>query len=208
MNQKYYSTSEIAEMLEVNRYTVSLWIDHGEMKAMVTPGGHKKVSRDEVARFIRARGGEVPAGLEASNGKKIFIIDDESDVAVFFSRCISLVYEGIKPETFNNPVHGLIEIGKAVPDMVILDIFMPDMDGINVCRMIRENKETENIKIIAASGKQDRNLINRVMEAGADDFFFKLSPIEDLIEKVSKHIGIAPNEEKLRKLTKKRVAQQ
>jgi excisionase family DNA binding protein len=202
MDQKYFSTSEIAEMLEVNRYTVSLWIDHGEMKAMITPGGHKKVSRDEVIRFIKIRGGVVPEELQTEKEKKIFIIDDEQDVSRFLSKCINLVYTGIKSEIFNNPVPALMEIGKSMPDMVILDIFMPDMDGINVCRMIREQKESENIKIIAMSGKQERSLTKRAIEAGADEFYFKLSPIEELMRAISKHLGIEPNEEKLKKLVK------
>jgi len=205
IDQKYFSTSEIADMLEVNRYTVSLWIDHGEMKAMVTPGGHKKVARDEVARFIRERGGVAPAGLESENEIKIYIVDDEQDVSRYLSKCINLVFSGIKTVIFDNPVPALIEIGKSIPNMALLDIYMPDMDGINVCRMIREKKETGNIKIIAMSGKPDRNLINRVMEAGADEFYYKLSPIEDLIKAISKHLGMAPDEEKLRKLTKKHV---
>ena len=73
MDQKYFSTSEIADMLEVNRYTVSLWIDHGDMKALVTPGGHKKVSREEVIRFIKTRGGSLPPYLELEKGKTMVL---------------------------------------------------------------------------------------------------------------------------------------
>jgi len=203
LKQKYFSTSEIANMLEVNRYTVSLWIDHGEMKAMITPGGHKKVARDEVIKFIRSRGGAVPAELEPEKSKRVFIIDDEKEVGKYLSRCIQIIFPDVTSESFDSPVHGLIEIGKSIPDMVILDIVMPDMDGINVCKMIREKKETENIKIIAMSGKFDKATIQRVMDAGADDFYYKISPIDELMNSISKRLDIAPDEIKLQKLVKK-----
>ncbi len=202
MEKKYYSTSEIAEILEVNRYTVSLWIDQGEMKAMVTPGGHKKVSREELISFIKTRGGTLPTELEPPKRKKVFIIDDESDVARFYSKCIHLVYPEIVSETFTHPVPGLLEIGKSAPDMVILDIVMPDMDGISVCGKIREQKETENVKIVAVSGKYDKATVQRVKEAGADDFYYKLSPIDELMRTISKHLGVSPDEEKMKKLAK------
>jgi excisionase family DNA binding protein len=202
MEQKYFSTTEIAEMLEVNRYTVSLWVDQGEIKAMITPGGHKKVAREEVVRFIKARGGTPPPELEPVKAKKIFIIDDEKDVARYLSKCVRMIFPGVETEIFDNPVYGLMEIGKTLPDMVILDIVMPNMDGISVCRSVRFRKETEKIKILAVSGKYDRTVIQSVLAAGADDFYYKLSPVDELMGMISKHLGVAPEKEKLNKLIK------
>ena len=194
--KKFFSTTEIAELLEVNRYTVSLWVDRGSMKALVTPGGHKKVPREEVARFIQSRGGTLPPELCEEQRRKILVVDDEPGVSRVISDLIQINFPNIDVEEFNNPVNALLSMGKTPPDMILLDIVMPGMDGVSVCRRIRENEALSSMRIIAMSGRADNDLVRQVEKAGADDFFYKTDQTHILIRKISELLSNEPEHKK------------
>lgn len=192
MHKKFLSTTEIAAMLEVNRYTVSLWIDRGVMKAMITPGGHKKVPREEVVRFMQSRGMNMPPELGLVQRKRLVIVDDESSVAQTIKNGICMVFPDLDVDIYTHPVTALLNIGKNPPDLVLLDIVMPDMNGISVCGKIREDKTTKKVRIIAMSGLADKTTIAHCCQAGAEEFFYKTDPLPKLFEMISKISGIEP----------------
>lgn len=188
--KKFFSTTEIAKMLEVNRYTVSLWIDRGTLKAMVTPGGHKKVPREEAARFIRSRGGMLPPELCDDLRQKIFIVDDEPGICRLFSGYIRKNFPNVDVEEFYNPVNALLRMGKSAPDLVLLDIVMPGMDGITLCRRIRESEDLSYMRIIAMSGRADNNVVREAQQAGADDFFHKSDHPQSMMKKIAQLLSV------------------
>jgi len=80
------------------------------------------------------------------NKKLIFIVDDEPDVCELVSMYLNR--NGFNSKSFFTASHFLKSIQKEIPDLIILDLMLPDMDGLEVCKMIRENKNIPHTPIV------------------------------------------------------------
>jgi len=114
--------------------------------------------------------------------KRILVVDDEPDVTELVS--YRLRKEGYEVEVINNP---LLIMGKATefrPDMFILDIMMPELDGIKICRMIRADKNMSHAPVIflTARGGTDDRITG--LESGADDYISKPFDLKELVLRV------------------------
>ncbi|MDX1684703.1 MAG: response regulator transcription factor [Saprospiraceae bacterium] len=103
--------------------------------------------------------------------KKVVLVDDETDILDFLS--YNLEKEGFKVSTFSNGEDCLEEIVSIDPDLIILDIMMPGMDGIEVCRKIREIKEVEHTPIAFLTARGEDEMHVSALEGGGDDFIQK-----------------------------------
>ncbi len=103
--------------------------------------------------------------------KKILVVDDEADILEFLS--YNLVKEGAKVYTADNGL-AAIEIARSKkPDLILLDVMMPEMDGVETCMQLREKPDTKNIIIafLTARGEDYSQIAG--FEAGADDYITK-----------------------------------
>lgn len=103
--------------------------------------------------------------------KKILVVDDEADILEFLS--YNLVKEGAKVYTADNGL-AAIEIARSKkPDLILLDVMMPEMDGVETCIQLREKPDTKNIIIafLTARGEDYSQIAG--FEAGADDYITK-----------------------------------
>jgi DNA-binding response OmpR family regulator len=116
--------------------------------------------------------------------KKIVIIDDETDIIDFLS--YNLKKENYTVETFNKPKEAVEHIKKYSTDLVITDWLMPEMDGLDICRLLKSNKETASIPIFMISCKNDEIDIVTALEIGADDFLTKPFRVRELIVRIKK----------------------
>lgn len=103
--------------------------------------------------------------------KKILVVDDEEDILEFLS--YNLSKEGAKVYTANNGVSAIEKAKKKHPDIILLDVMMPEMDGVETCMQLRENNETRNIVIafLTARGEDYSQIAG--FDAGADDYITK-----------------------------------
>ena len=101
----------------------------------------------------------------------VYVIEDETDIAELIR--YNLVSEGFDVQTFNTGENGLMAIQNQSPDLVLLDIMLPGVDGIEACRRIKSSKEHKKIPIIMVSAKGEEADIVRGLEYGADDYISK-----------------------------------
>lgn len=118
-----------------------------------------------------------------SKGKKILVIDDEPDVTDLLD--YKLKSEGFSVRTSNNPAQILGEVKDFLPDLIILDIMMPEFDGLQVCRMIRSNASLERIPIIFLTAKGEMEDRVEGLEAGADDYLSKPFNTRELVLRIN-----------------------
>ena len=99
---------------------------------------------------------------------RILIIDDEQDILDILE--YNLVKEGFEVQTSLNGTRGIELAKKYIPDLVILDVMMPEMDGIEVCETLRKIPELENLRIcfLTARGEDYSQIAG--LDAGADDY--------------------------------------
>lgn len=116
--------------------------------------------------------------------EKILIIEDEEDLVKGLK--INLVDEGYKVDYALNGKEGL---GKALddkPDLILLDIMLPGMNGLEVCRELRQNKVDIPILMLTAKGEEIDKVIG--LEIGADDYISKPFSIRELLARIKAHI--------------------
>jgi len=120
----------------------------------------------------------------ASNmtGKSIVLIEDEPDIQEIIS--YNLKREGYQVDTSLNGEQGLILIQQKKPDLILLDLMLPGIDGLEVCRHIRAETQTQNIPIIMISAKGDESDVVLGLGLGADDYIGKPFSPKELIARV------------------------
>lgn len=163
------SVTEVSEICGVTRATIWRWIKSGQLQAATTAGGHHRIMSSDLQSFMRKK--KMPVRYRGRDKKRILIVDDDDSIRKFFSRILDrgdmeLAYAA---DGFDAGIKTI----KFEPDLVILDLLMPEMNGFAVCRKIKENSDTANIKIIAISGYNTKENIDRIYQLGADDFCAK-----------------------------------
>ena len=120
--------------------------------------------------------------------KKILLIDDSPTVRMIMGSSLeSKGYIIIYEQTATSGLHALRE---QKPDLVLLDLVLPDKSGLDVLKEIKENEETKNIPVIILTGKEGGEEVIKGRQLGADDYCVKLNTTPIIMyEKVSKLIG-------------------
>lgn len=117
-------------------------------------------------------------------GKRIIIIDNESDILEFIS--YNLKKEGFSTECHSNPLTGLQAIIFSQPDLVITDWLMPEFDGLELCRRMKQDPRTYNIPLVMITCKNDEIDIVSALEVGVDDYMVKPIKIKELMARIKK----------------------
>ena len=115
---------------------------------------------------------------------KLLVIDDDSAVTDLLS--LLLRSHGFEVTATNNSTEGLTLIRDNSPDVVILDLMMPDMDGWQICKAVREYSQ---VPIIILSALNDPSMIASVLDAGADDYLTKPTPSRVLIAHINRLVN-------------------
>ncbi len=165
MRANSLTTHEVAALLEVSPSAVLTWIAKGWLNAHRTPGGHRRVATLDLVRFLRGRRMPVPAALTAV--ERLLFIDDDPVFLRNARRLMKRHVPELSVETSEGAMDGLIKVGTYQPNAVILDAFMPGIDGVELCHRLRESADTEHIAVVALTGHPGRDLARRFEDAGA-----------------------------------------
>ena len=173
--RSFYTTFEISQICGVNPTTVQNWVKGNRLKAFQTPGGHRRVRHDDLMLFMKAFGMPIPSEF-INNSPLIMIVDDEADILDILDNLMQTGDAQVTVVKAQNGVEALLMIGETKPNLLIMDIMMPGMNGYEVCKRLKTNLNTQNIKIVAISGDHNPEVRERILHAGADLFFTK--PLE------------------------------
>lgn len=182
--KKFYSIPEAANLSGVSRTTLWGWVKSGYIKAMVTPGGHHRILREDVDKILT---GNNAAQSNGRHQKTVLIVDDDLQMQKILQTRLSRM--NFYAETASDGFEAGIKIIELIPDLVVLDLFMPGMDGFEVCRKIREKKELAHTRIIAMSGHDTPENMERIIKLGADCFFPKSADISTVITQIESLLG-------------------
>ena len=117
----------------------------------------------------------------------IYLVDDDA----FFVELITDILEDEGHSVLSNDsaVFSLSEIRRKVPDCVLVDLQMPEVDGLEMCRELRKSDETQRIKVIFVSAHTDQIWADRATEAGADSYITKPIDASTLIDTINSVMG-------------------
>jgi len=189
MPDNTYTTHDIAKFCDVYPSTVMHWINGGKLRAQVTAGGHHRVTREVLVAFLQSLDMRLPDELVAR--KRVLIVDDEEESAGLVARAFALQPE-YEVETCGDGINALIRIGQRPPDLIILDIVIPKLDGIQVCRVLKSQPQTRGIKIIAISGQKLPFSEKKLSDIKVDGFFRKPLDLKELTGLGAKLLRVPP----------------
>lgn len=183
--QKLYTTHEVARLLGVTPITVIRWIESGKFKCFTTVGGHRRIGHDELMKFAKMfnlpwQGDEE---VEKRQDFVVLTVDDEADMLEMERDILSLV-NGLKVVAVTNGFSAGAKLVEERPDLVFLDFLMPELDGFEFCRFIREDPRFKNLPIVAVTGLKNDLDVKRIKEAGVDDILSKPFSSQQMIERV------------------------
>jgi len=180
---KNLSTFAIARMLHVDPGSVANWIDQNLLKAHRTPGGHRRVTAEDLVKFLREHKMPIPKELDAAPSR-VVIVDDEPAI----TQLIAWAIKAAMPEREVVEAHDGFRAGTIVatlrPDVVILDLKMPGMDGYEVCRLIKTQDSTKQTDVLAMTAFPSPESIRKIMDCGARVCLTKPLNMEALLNEI------------------------
>lgn len=170
-NKEWLTPNEVAELLLVSPVTVRQWAQKGKLEARTTAGGHRRFSMDAVRRFAIAEG--MASRLKGKGNRSILVVDDDDHLNRFLVELFKSRDGGALVESARDGFEAGSKVHQVMPDVVLLDIMMPGMDGFQVCESLKADVDTMHIQVIAMSGYHSEENEQRVLNAGADRFLKK-----------------------------------
>lgn len=190
--EKYYTTTKVAELCHVSPGSVVRWIRESKLKAAVTAGGHHRVAHEDLVVFMKSLGleppsadsGETPVSTADTSQKiRVLIVEDDRQVRQMLRFYFENELPAYEVSEVENGFHAGWIAHKTLPDLIILDLTLPGMDGYQVCQIVRQIPELSQCRILAISGEGDDKK-ERIMRLGADDFLQKPFSLDALRVKV------------------------
>ncbi len=172
--KKRFTTGQIARHCHVTPETVANWIKAKRLKASTTPGGHYRVTIDELAGFCKVHGFEVPPEWEpASSPPTVLLIDDDPDL---LSTIIPhLEKPGRRVVGTEDVAQAGMMLMKYCPEVVILDLHLPGTDGIRIASILRREADLSRTRIIVLSGFIDE-IVQEAMKDLQIDYYIDKPP--------------------------------
>jgi excisionase family DNA binding protein len=187
----YYTTYQVAKFLGVSLPTVVNWVNSGLLPAHRTPGGHRRIGRNDVITF--ARENDYPLSrefLDASTGrKKILIVDDERDFSDMVRDYLTIKGH-FEVEVADSGFQAGYTVARFRPDLILMDLMMPDMDGFEVYRTLRDDAETRHIPVIACTAYRDPVVDQRILDEKFDGFVEKPLKLDALLDVIRGRLGV------------------
>jgi CheY-like chemotaxis protein len=122
--------------------------------------------------------------------RTILIVEDDPETRLFY--CSALETDGFHTEQAHNGHQALEKAFKTPPDLILTDIAVPGLDGIELCRRLRADERTQNIPLLAITGYGDRDYSHRVRLAGADRVLTKPCDAEHLVREARRLLTLTP----------------
>jgi len=173
---------EVADRLLVAPVTVRLWASKGLLPSVTTLGGHRRFRTEDVEAFVAQH-----QGTQKRNGSppsRVLIIDDDEQFARYLKGIVTTNAPGVFVDVADNGFSAGIMCESMRPDVVTLDLMMPDMDGFEVCTLLRSMFGKNKPRIVALTAFASRDNVKRILDAGADCCLEKSTSAEDLLKEL------------------------
>lgn len=177
--KEYYSSREAASLLGVAVSTVQQWTNNGILKAWTTGGGHRRISRDSVEEIINQQL-SVSSQSDNNSSLSVIVVEDDAQLRKLYKKHINSWDLDVHVTLAKDGYQGLIKVGQSLPDIMITDLMMPNIDGFQMVKVLKEIPELNECLVIVVSGlDEDEVLKNGGLPDGVI-FFRKPISFEEL----------------------------
>jgi excisionase family DNA binding protein len=182
--------SQASQLCGVSMRTIINWVEAGHIKSYKTVGGHRRIQKEDLYKFMSDHDIPLPPEERCDVRKRILVIDDDKIIVKTLVMALEEDEHGYEVISAADGFEAGLQLAYFKPDLVILDIMMPDINGYEVCKRIKLNNETKSIKVIVLSAYLDAESYARMKGYGADLCFAKPLLLPDLKKEVTKLLGI------------------
>lgn len=185
-----FTTGEAAKICKVSQQTIIRCFDNGQLKGFRVPGSRfRRIPREALYKFMKDNG--IPTDALESGKRKILLVDDEPDIVQIIGSALD--EDGrFEVRIAANGFDAGMMVKEYRPDLIILDVMLPDINGKEVCHRVRADPNLEEVRIICISGMVEEDKIQELKLAGADDFLHKPFDVEVLIERMCMQLEMEP----------------
>ena len=176
-----FTTGEAARICKVSQQTIIRCFDNGSLKGFRVPGSRfRRIPRDQLFQFMKENG--IPTDALESGKRKVLIVDDDQEL-------VELLVDVFQRDgrfdirSANNGFDAGMLVKEFRPDLVVLDVMLPDINGKEVCQRVRKDDTLDAVKIICISGMVEQEKVADLRLAGANDFIQKPFTIDKLLER-------------------------
>lgn len=184
VDQESYTTGKVAEICQVTKRTVILWIDGGKLKGYRIPGSrHRRVSAASLREFLRKN--KIPA-YGGVLRRRVLIVDDDHDLLELLQDALRDRYDVAVADC---ALDAASRLPVFQPDLVLLDIRLPDVSGLEVCRHFQPYKTSRRVPILTMSAYGREIDPAEVRRCGADAFLPKPLKMAELRQCIESMVG-------------------
>jgi DNA-binding response OmpR family regulator len=146
------------------------------------PGSRfRRIPRNELYQFMRENG--IPTDALESGKRKILVVDDDLELVELITDVLDK--DGrFEVRSVNNGFDAGMMVKEYHPDLLVLDVMLPDINGKEVCQRVRSDSTMDDVKIICISGMVEQDKIEDLRASGADDFLQKPFEVDQLVDRI------------------------
>jgi excisionase family DNA binding protein len=169
----WLTLGQAARYLGVAQSTIRKWSDSGRVRAFKTPGRHRRYRRDDLDAFLQR------SAPESHAGPIVLIVDDDERLREYVR--VNLEMEGYTVHEAGSAEDGMKVLDELRPDLVLLDVMMPEVDGWEMLQLMHERHGVGSFPVVMFSGKVDDAAADEAAERGAQGFIGKPFDPQELI---------------------------
>ena len=179
-----YTTGEVARICQVTKRTVIKWIDGGKLTGYTLPGSkHRRVAAESLHRFMKDH--QLP-GFGRVVRPRVLIVDDDQDLLELLKDALHDRYD---VDVASTALDAASRLTVFQPDVILLDIRLPDLSGLEVCRHFQGYKKSRNVPILTMSAYGGEIDPLEVRRSGADAFLPKPLRLVELKKRIEAMVG-------------------
>lgn len=185
-----FTTGEAAKICKVSQQTIIRCFDSGALKGFRVPGSKfRRIPRDLLFKFMKDNG--IPTDALESGKRKALVVDDDEELVELITD--ALESDGrFEVRVANNGFDAGMMVKEYHPDVIVLDVMLPDINGKEVCQRIRGDSNLDDVRILCISGMVEEDKIADLKAAGANEFLQKPFEVEKLVDLMCKLVDMEP----------------
>ncbi len=152
------TTTEAARLLGVSCASVQSWVEKGRLRALKTPGGHRRIARDSVDGLLQEWQHSVGPVVSPEAPLDILVVEDDPVLVEFYAGSVESWEFPTRLRTAKDGFEGIFQVGRQKPDIILTDLKMPGMDGFQMVRALKSNPELTGIRIIVVTVLEEETI--------------------------------------------------
>ena len=185
-----FTTGEAAKICKVSQQTIIRCFDNGQLKGFRVPGSRlRRIPREALYKFMKDN--KIPTDALESGKSKVLLVDDDTELVELMNKVLE--EDGrFEVRIASNGFDAGMMVKEYRPDLIVLDVMLPDINGKEVCHRVRSDASLEDVRILCISGMIEEDKIQELRLSGADEFLHKPFDLEELIERMCTLLEIEP----------------